>query len=232
MTNNVSDHEIGKFDAMAKQWWDPDGPMKPLHQLNPLRLSYINQHANVTNKRILDVGCGGGILSEAMAASGGLVTGIDMSDDALTAATTHAAAHDINLTYTASTAEAYAERHPGQFDIVTCLEMLEHVPNPTAVVNACVSLTRPGGHVFFSTINRTAKAFLLAIVGAEYVLNLLPKGTHEYEKFIRPSELNLAAEAAHLELINLQGIHYNPLSQTFSLSRKVDVNYIACYKKA
>ena len=232
MNNNVSDDELNKFDAIAKRWWDTKGPMKPLHQLNPLRTDYINEHANLVNQRILDIGCGGGILSEAMARAGGMVTGIDRSAAALDAAKQHASEAKINLDYLESTAEEYAKNHPERFDIITCLEMLEHVPNPSAVVSACEKMLKPGGHVFFSTLNRHPKAFLLGIIGAEYVLNLVPKGTHEYAKFIRPSELNDFAEDAHLKLKDMRGIHYNPLTQRFSFGQNVDVNYIACYKKA
>ncbi len=231
VNKNVDQHEINKFDQMAEQWWDINGPMKPLHQLNPLRLNFIKQHATVSNKKIVDIGCGGGILSEALARDGGLVTGIDQSEDALGAAKQHANTHQVNLDYLAITAEEFSRQQVEQFDVVTCLEMLEHVPEPASVVQACAQLLKPGGKVFFSTLNRNLKSFLMAIVGAEYVLNLLPRGTHEYAKFLKPSEINQFAESAKLQLVELTGIHYNPIMQSFKLKSNVDVNYICCYEK-
>ena len=231
VNKNVDQHEINKFDQMAEQWWDTSGPMKPLHQLNPLRLNFIKQHATVSNKKIVDIGCGGGILSEALARDGGLVTGIDQSEDALEAAKQHAKTHQVNLDYLAITAEEFSRQQAEQFDVVTCLEMLEHVPEPASVVQACAQLLKPGGKVFFSTLNRNLKSFLMAIVGAEYVLNLLPRGTHEYAKFLKPSEINQFAESAKLQLVELTGIHYNPIMQSFKLKSNVDVNYICCYEK-
>ena len=231
MNSNVDPNEIEKFDQIAKEWWDENGPMKPLHRLNPYRLAYIKKHSTVSNKRIVDIGCGGGILAESMAIDGGLVLGIDKSQAALNAARHHAENNQVNLEYQNSTAEALSEQKPHQFDTVTCLEMLEHVPEPAHVIQACANLVKPGGKVFFSTLNRNLKSFLFAIVGAEYVLNLLPRGTHEYAKFIKPSELNRWAQDASLNLVDLTGIHYNPITQGFSLKPNVDVNYICCYEK-
>lgn len=231
MANNVDKNEIEKFDKMAEQWWNPKGPMKPLHQLNPLRLDFIKQNTSVSNKRIVDIGCGGGILSEALARDGGLVTGIDQSEDALGAAMQHAKTHQVNLDYLAITAEEFSQQKAEQFDVVTCLEMLEHVPEPASVIQACAQLLKPGGKVFFSTLNRNLKSFMMAIVGAEYVLKLLPRGTHEYAKFLKPSEINQFAENTGLKLVELTGIHYNPIMQSFKLKSNVDVNYICCYEK-
>ena len=231
MMTNVDEAEIKKFDAMAQDWWDPNGPMKPLHQLNPLRLQFIQQHSVLPNKKIVDIGCGGGLLSEAMATEGGLVTGIDQSADALKVARHHAEQQQVNLDYLHTTAEQFSAEHAGQFNVVTCLEMLEHVPEPAAVIKACAQLLKPGGKVFFSTLNRNLKSYLMAIVGAEYILNLLPRGTHDYQKFLKPSELHQWAEAESLKLVELTGIHYNPLTQRFRLKPNVDVNYILCYER-
>ncbi len=228
--SNVDPNEIHKFNTMAPEWWDPNGPMKPLHQLNPLRLDYINRQAPLRNKKVLDIGCGGGLLAEAMAKEGAIVTGIDMSAAALGAAKQHAEQHQVNVDYQETTIEEFTTTHPHSFDVITCLEMLEHVPNPQAVVASCQQALKPGGTVFFSTINRNPKAFLMAIVGAEYILNLLPKGTHEYKKLIKPSELNAFAEQAHLQLENMVGVHYNPLSGRFWFGKNVDVNYMMCYR--
>jgi 2-polyprenyl-6-hydroxyphenyl methylase / 3-demethylubiquinone-9 3-methyltransferase len=228
--NNVDPEEIKKFDSIAANWWDPEGPMKPLHILNPLRIDYIKKHHDITNQCILDVGCGGGILSEALAQQGGLVTGIDMSKDALSVAQQHAAKNNINLDYQHSSIEQFASNNPAPFDIITCLEMLEHVPDFPAIIKTCQQLLKPGGSLFISTINRTPKSFLFAIVGAEYVLRLLPRGTHEYAKFIQPSELNEAAKKSDLTLNDITGIHYNPLTQNFSFKQNVSVNYITHYK--
>ena len=228
---NVDEAEIDKFDALASRWWDPDGDFRPLHQINPLRLDYIRQRAALDGRQALDVGCGGGILTEALAGKGALVTGIDMAEKALGVARLHRMESGAEVEYLQSTAEALAAQRAGRYDLVTCLEMLEHVPSPSAIVSACAELVRPGGDVFFSTINRNPKSFLFAIVGAEYVLNLLPRGTHEYEKFIRPSELDEWARAAGLELCGSIGLHYNPISRNYWLGPNLDVNYLMHFRR-
>jgi 2-polyprenyl-6-hydroxyphenyl methylase/3-demethylubiquinone-9 3-methyltransferase len=220
--NNVDMAEIAMFDALASRWWDPAGDFRPLHQINPLRLDFIRQRHALAGAQVLDVGCGGGILAESMAQKGACVTGIDMAESPLAVARLHLAESGTSVDYLQSTAEALAESRPQEFDVVTCLEMLEHVPSPTDVIDACARLVKPGGDVFFSTINRNPKSFLFAIVGAEYVLRLLPAGTHHYEKFIRPSELESWARAAGLELRESIGMHYNPLTQEYSPYRKQD----------
>ncbi|MGZ5035866.1 MAG: bifunctional 2-polyprenyl-6-hydroxyphenol methylase/3-demethylubiquinol 3-O-methyltransferase UbiG [Usitatibacter sp.] len=225
--SNVDPAELAKFSALAHRWWDPTSEFRPLHEINPLRLSHIERLAGgLGGKRILDVGCGGGILAEAMAAKGATVTGIDLADKPLKVAMLHRMESGSGVDYRLVSAESLAAEMPGAFDVVTCMEMLEHVPDPPSVVRACASLVKPGGLVFFSTLNRNAKAFLLAIVGAEYVLNLLPKGTHEYARFIKPSELSRACREAGLAVIDLTGMTYNPLAKTYSLGRDVDVNYL------
>jgi 2-polyprenyl-6-hydroxyphenyl methylase/3-demethylubiquinone-9 3-methyltransferase len=223
---NVDSSEIAKFDALASRWWDPQGEFRPLHEINPLRLDYIRQRAPLTSKKALDVGCGGGILAESMALAGAEVTGIDMAEKPLAVARLHQAESGTSVNYLLSTAEEMASNHAGQFDVVTCLEMLEHVPSPRTVIAACKDLVKPGGEVFFSTINRNPKAFMFAIVGAEYLLRLLPTGTHEYEKFIRPSELESWARESGLQLKSSIGLHYNPISRDYSLGPNVDVNYM------
>jgi 2-polyprenyl-6-hydroxyphenyl methylase/3-demethylubiquinone-9 3-methyltransferase len=231
--HNVDFGEISKFEALAARWWDPHSEFKPLHEINPLRLDYIDRRAGLQGKQVLDVGCGGGILSESMALRGAQVTGIDMGEAPLAVARLHQHESNVQVDYVQSTAEAFADRHPGQFDVVTCLEMLEHVPDPGSVIQACAQLVKPGGHVFFSTINRNPKAFLFAIVGAEYLLRLLPKGTHEYNKFIKPSELETWIRTAGLSLSELTGMSYNPLTQRYSLGYDVDVNYLVhCQREA
>jgi 2-polyprenyl-6-hydroxyphenyl methylase/3-demethylubiquinone-9 3-methyltransferase len=230
--HNIDDAEIAKFDALASRWWDPSGEFRPLHEINPLRLDYIRQRANLKDSKALDIGCGGGILAESMAAAGAIVTGIDMADGPLAVARLHKAESGAAVDYDRSTAEAYATGHAGEFDIITCLEMLEHVPEPMKVVASCAELVRPGGDIFFSTINRNPKAFLFAIVGAEYVLRLLPAGTHEYEKFIRPSELESWARHAGLELKDSTGMHYNPLTREYTLGESLDVNYLMHFRRA
>jgi 2-polyprenyl-6-hydroxyphenyl methylase/3-demethylubiquinone-9 3-methyltransferase len=230
-TDNVDAAEIAKFDALASRWWDPNGEFRPLHQINPLRLDYIRQRAALDGARALDIGCGGGILAESMAANGAQVTGIDMADGPLAVARLHLAESGLEVRYRQSTAEAYAAEHAGQFDVVTCLEMLEHVPAPEDVVRACAQLVKPGGDVFFSTINRNPKAFLFAIVGAEYLLRLLPAGTHDYEKFIKPSELDDWARAAKLQLKDSTGLHYNPLTREYWLEASLDVNYMMHFRR-
>ncbi len=223
---NVDSGEIAKFDALASRWWDPQGEFRPLHEINPLRLDYIRQRATLVGRRALDVGCGGGILAESLAAAGAEVTAIDMAEKPLAVARLHQAESGTNVNYLQSTAEEMAGKHAGQFDVVTCLEMLEHVPSPGTVIAACRDLVRPGGDVFLSTINRNPKSFMFAIVGAEYLLRLLPAGTHEYEKFIRPSELETWARESGLQLKGSIGLHYNPITRDYSLGPNVDVNYM------
>lgn len=225
-THNVDHAEIGKFDKLASRWWDPKSEFRPLHEINPLRLDWINNQAPLAGKKIIDVGCGGGILAESMAARGAEVTGIDMAPTPLQIAKLHLKESGHQVEYLQITAEDMADKHPGQFDIVTCMEMLEHVPDPASVVNACAQLVKPGGMVFMSTINRNPKSFAMAIVGAEYILNLLPKGTHEYAKFIRPSELTNWSRAAGLIAGSMTGMHYNPVTRRYTLGQGVDVNYL------
>jgi len=228
---NVDPSEVSKFNDMASKWWDKSGDFKPLHDINPLRLNYIHNRAPLSNKTVLDVGCGGGILTESMAELGANVTGIDMGDKALGVAKLHKLESGLDINYQLTTAEDYAQEHAGKFDVVTCLEMLEHVPDPSSVIAACNKLVKPGGDVFFSTINRHPKAFLFAVVGAEYVLNMLPHGTHSYAKFIKPSELNRWSLDVGLKLQDITGMHYNPISRLYSLGDGVDVNYLVHYRK-
>ncbi|MEW5756710.1 MAG: bifunctional 2-polyprenyl-6-hydroxyphenol methylase/3-demethylubiquinol 3-O-methyltransferase UbiG [Pseudomonadota bacterium] len=228
---NVDPAEIAKFEALASRWWDPNSEFKPLHDINPLRLNYIDEKAGLAGKKVLDVGCGGGILAEGMALRGAHVTGIDMGQAPLTVAKLHLHESGVQVDYQKSTVEDFAEKHPGAFDVITCMEMLEHVPDPSSVIAACTKLVKPGGQVFFSTINRNPKAFLFAIVGAEYVLNLLPKGTHEYQKFIRPSELTTWTRHAGLTVRHMCGMSYNPLSKKYTLGQDVDVNYLVCCQR-
>lgn len=223
---NVEAAEVNKFAELAHQWWDTQGVFKPLHQLNPLRLNYIDSRAQLSSKQVLDVGCGGGILSEAMAKRGAQVTGIDLAEKSLQVAQLHALEANVQLDYRCVTVEALAQEKPQTFDVVTCMEMLEHVPDPASVVRACAALVKPGGHVFFSTLNRNAKAYLMAVVGAEYVLNLLPRGTHDYSKFIKPSELAAWMRQAGLELQHQTGVTYNPLNKQYSLTTDTSVNYM------
>ncbi len=226
-TPNVDPSEVAKFEALANRWWDKNSEFKPLHDINPLRSNYIDLHAGVAGKKILDVGCGGGILAEGLAQRGGEVSGIDMGEAPLEIAKLHALESGVEVNYQRITAEELAEQQPESFDVVTCLEMLEHVPDPASVIQACAKLCKPGGHVFFSTINRNPKAYALAVVGAEYVLNMLPKGTHEYSKFIRPSELSNWIRQADLSLQNMTGLTYNPITKSYKLNpRDVDVNYM------
>lgn len=225
MAANVDPAEIAKFEAIAADWWNPDGDFKPLHELNPLRLNYINERTPLSHKAVLDVGCGGGILSEGLVRRGAKVTGIDMGEANLKAAQIHAQQSDLELEYRQITVEELAQERPAQYDIVACMEMLEHVPDPAKVIQACADLVKPGGHLFFSTINRNPKAYLMAIVGAEYVLKLLPKGTHEYMKFIKPSELSGWARAANLQVQDISGMSVNPITMKFKLTANADVNY-------
>ncbi|TXR53138.1 bifunctional 2-polyprenyl-6-hydroxyphenol methylase/3-demethylubiquinol 3-O-methyltransferase UbiG [Reinekea thalattae] len=231
-TNNVDPEEIAKFEALASRWWDPDSDFKPLHDLNPLRMSYIDSYINVAGLKVLDIGCGGGILSETLAKRGAQVLGIDMTDTPLQVAKLHALDEGVeNIEYRQMTAEQLADEAPGQFDVITCMEMLEHVPEPQQIVHACERLLKPGGKAFFSTINRNPKSWLFAIAGAEYVLKLLPKGTHEFKKFIKPSELTQFARNASLKTLNLAGMQYNPISKGFKLTDDVSVNYLMATEK-
>jgi 2-polyprenyl-6-hydroxyphenyl methylase/3-demethylubiquinone-9 3-methyltransferase len=232
-TVNADPAELAKFSDLAHRWWDPDSEFRPLHQINPLRLDWITSHVPLDGKRVLDVGCGGGILSDSMARKGAEVLGIDLSGKALKVAQLHALeAGTTNVAYREVSAEALAAEQPGSFDVVTCMEMLEHVPDPASVVRSCAALAKPGGWVFFSTINRNPKAFLFAIVGAEYVLNLLPRGTHEYLKFVRPSELAGYCRGAGLDLVHTRGMEYNPLTRRYWLSGDTSVNYLLATRKA
>ncbi|MDJ0710135.1 MAG: bifunctional 2-polyprenyl-6-hydroxyphenol methylase/3-demethylubiquinol 3-O-methyltransferase UbiG [Woeseiaceae bacterium] len=228
---NVDPAELAKFDSLAARWWDTEGDFRPLHQINPLRLDWIRQHIDLNDRKVVDIGCGGGILAESMAVAGADVVGIDMAEGPLSVARLHQIESGVEVDYRHSTAEDLAETEAGTYDMVTCLEMLEHVPDPSAVIRSCAELLKPGGHVFFSTINRNPKSFVFAIVGAEYVLKLLPKGTHEYEKFIRPSELERWARAAGLEHRSSIGLHYNPLTKVYSLGSNVDVNYLMYFRR-
>jgi 2-polyprenyl-6-hydroxyphenyl methylase / 3-demethylubiquinone-9 3-methyltransferase len=232
-TVNADPAELAKFSDLAHRWWDPESEFRPLHQINPLRLDWIQSHLPLAGKSVLDVGCGGGILSDSMARKGAQVLGIDLATKALRVAQLHALeANTPNVTYREVSAEALAAEQPGSFDAVTCMEMLEHVPDPSSVVRACSQLVKPGGWVFFSTINRNPKSFLFAIVGAEYLLNLLPRGTHEYLKFIRPSELAAYARAAGLALVHTRGMEYNPLTRRYWLSGDTGVNYMFATQRA
>jgi 2-polyprenyl-6-hydroxyphenyl methylase/3-demethylubiquinone-9 3-methyltransferase len=226
-TMNVDNAELAKFSELAHRWWDVNSEFRPLHQINPLRLEWINNLASINSKAVLDIGCGGGILSDAMARSGATVTGIDLATKSLKVAQLHALETQTpNVTYREVSAEAMAAEAPAQFDVVTCMEMLEHVPDPASIVKACAALVKPGGWVFFSTLNRNPKSFLFAIVGAEYVLNLLHKGTHEYARFIRPGELAAHCRAADLDLQATKGLQYNPITQRYWLDAHTRVNYM------
>ena len=229
---NADQAEIDKFSALASRWWDPESEFKPLHAINPLRLEWIQECAgSLAGKKVLDVGCGGGILSEAMARSGAEVTGIDLADKSLKIARLHGLESGVKVEYRKVPVEELAAEQPGQYDVVTCMEMLEHVPDPASIVRACSTLVKPGGWVFFSTLNRNAKSFLFAIVGAEYVLRLLPRGTHTYDQFIKPSELSAAARGAGLEPVSMRGMEYNPITQIYTLSADTSVNYLMATRK-
>lgn len=228
---NVDLNEIAKFGELASRWWDADSEFKPLHQINPLRLDYIKGHGQISGLKAIDVGCGGGILSESMATGGAEVTGIDLGEKALGVAKLHALESEQNIDYQLISAEQIAEQRPGEYDLVTCMEMLEHVPDPASIIASCAQLVKPGGRVYFSTLNRNPKSWGMAVVGAEYVLNLLPKGTHQYEKFIKPSEMSAWAEQNGLALHNLIGVHYNPIFKTYKLALGLDVNYIAHFTR-
>ena len=225
MSINLDAKEIAKFDAIAARWWDPSGEFRPLHEINPLRLDYVDQRASLAGRQVLDIGCGGGLLAEAMASRGAGVTGIDLSEGAIQVARLHLKESGRQVDYRLVSAEDLAAERPGAFDTVTCMEMLEHVPDPASIIQACARLTRPGGSVLFSTLNRSARAFALAIVAGEYLLRLIPPGTHEYAKFIRPSELESWAREAGLLHRHSTGLHYNPLSRRYRLGPGLDVNY-------
>jgi len=228
-TLNVDPAEIAKFEELASRWWDKQGEFKPLHEINPLRLHYIDERVQLNGKRILDVGCGGGILSESMAKLGADVTAIDMGKAPLSVAKLHAMESEVELNYQQITVEELAQQQPHSFDAVSCMEMLEHVPDPGSVIKACEALVKPGGSVFFSTINRNPKSYLFAIVGAEYLLKMLPRGTHDYAKFIKPSELDEWARVANLQLKSITGMTFNPLTNAYKLGKDVDVNYMTHY---
>ena len=231
-TNNVDPAELEKFSALASRWWDPESEFKPLHAINPLRLNWIRETVgSLDGKNIVDVGCGGGILAESMATSGGNVTGIDLAKKSLTVAKLHSLESGVKVNYEEISAEDFAHQHAGQFDVVTCMEMLEHVPDPAAIVQACGQMLKPGGWAFFSTLNRNPKSFLFAIVGAEYVLRLLPRGTHSYENFVKPSELAQAARLGGLKVEKMAGMEYNPITDIYKLSRDTSVNYLMATRK-
>lgn len=223
---NVDPNEVAKFEALANGWWDTEGESKPLHEINPLRLDYIKTKCSLKNKQVIDVGCGGGILSEALAKNDAIVTGIDMGEMPLNIARLHALDAGLNINYQQITTEQKAQQSANKFDLVTCMEMLEHVPDPAPIIRACAQLVKPGGDVFFSTLNRHPKAYLFAVVGAEYLLKMLPKGTHDYKRFIRPSEMARWCRQAGLEVSDIRGLSYNPLTKTYSLGTDVKVNYL------
>ena len=230
---NADPLELQKFSELAHRWWDPTSEFRPLHEINPLRLEWINARTPLAGKAVLDVGCGGGLLAESMARKGAQVTGIDLSEKALKVADLHSLESGVQVRYELIAAEALAEREAGRFDIVTCMEMLEHVPDPASIVQACARLVKPGGHVFFSTINRNPKAYLFAVIGAEYLLQMLPKGTHDYAKFITPAELAQFIRAARLSVDSLKGMGYNPFTKMYSLNQDTSVNYlVACTRSA
>ncbi len=230
-TDNVHLHEINKFGSQAERWWDKNGEFKTLHDVNPLRISFIQQFINPQDQRMVDVGCGGGILTEGLANKGANITGIDLSQELLDVADLHSLESGANAKYQKISAEALAEAEPASFDHIVCMEMLEHVPEPGSVIAACATLVKPGGYVFFSTLNRKPKAYLMAIVAAEHILKMLPAGTHDYKTFIKPSELSQSARNAGLELVEMIGIQYNPLTKNFSLGKDIDINYIAAFKR-
>jgi 2-polyprenyl-6-hydroxyphenyl methylase/3-demethylubiquinone-9 3-methyltransferase len=230
-TDNIDPSEIKKFEDLASSWWDEHGEFKPLHEMNPLRLNFINSNSPLSGTTACDIGCGGGILSESMAKCGAEVTGLDMGKAPLSVARLHAIESELEIDYQQITAEDFAQQKAGTFDTVTCMEMLEHVPEPSSIIQACYMLVKPGGSVYFSTINRNPKAYLFAIIGAEYLMKMLPRGTHNYARFIKPSELDHWARAAGLKLNALSGVSYNPLTGLFSQSKDVDVNYMVHYRR-
>ena len=229
---NADPLEIQKFSDVAHHWWDINSEFRPLHEINPLRLEWIHARAQLNGKKVIDVGCGGGILAESMAKKGALVTGIDLSQKALNVADLHSLESELTIRYQLISAENMALQEPGEYDVVTCMEMLEHVPDPASIVKACATLVKPGGLVFFSTLNRNPKSYLYAVLGAEYLLQMLPKGTHDYSKFITPAELAVSIRAADLELLTLRGMSYNPLTKMYSLSEDTSVNYLAACRRA
>jgi len=231
-TSNADERELTKFGDLAHRWWDLNSEFKPLHEINPLRLGWIDQHAGLAGKTVLDVGCGGGILAEAMASRGAAVTGIDLSEKPLGVARLHLLESGLRVDYRQVAVEDIAQEMPAHFDVVTCMEMLEHVPDPGSIVRACATLVKPGGQVFFSTLNRNPKSYLFAVLGAEYILKLLPKGTHDYARFIRPAELARYARVAGLENLELLGMHYNPMTKVYSLGPGTDVNYLIRTRRA
>ncbi len=228
---NADPNEVNKFAEMATYWWDISGPCKPLHDINPIRLSFIKQHTKLPNHKVLDVGCGGGILTEALATEGAIATGIDINEDLINIAKLHLLESGVKVGYQTTTIADYAKQHHGQFDSVVCMELLEHVPDPKAIVKACAEMVKPGGKLFFSTINRTPKAYAFAIIGAEYILHLLPYGTHDYAKFITPAELDQWARDADLNLTASSGMTYNPLTKHYKLTDDHSVNYMVCYQR-
>ena len=230
-TENVHPHEINKFGSQAERWWDRNGEFKTLHDVNPLRINFIQRFISLQDKRLVDVGCGGGILTEGLAKKGANMLGIDLSEELIDIADLHGLESGVNASYKKISAEALAEAEPASFDHVVCMEMLEHVPDPGSVIAACAAMVKPGGYVFFSTLNRKPKAYLLAIVAAEHILKMLPAGTHDYKTFIKPSELSQSARSAGLELQGMIGIQYNPLTKNFSLDDDIDINYIAAFKR-
>jgi len=229
-SQNVDQNEVNKFENNASRWWDPNSEFKPLHDINPLRLNFIDKIVSLKGKKVVDVGCGGGILSESMSLRDAQVTGIDMGEGPLAIAKLHLHESGAKVDYQHTTAEEFARQQPGSFDVVTCMELLEHVPDPGSTIQACASLVKPGGHVFFSTLNRNAKAYAFAILGAEYFLRMLPKGTHDYARFIKPSEMDSWARAANLAIKDIKGITYNPLVREYSVSQDVSVNYMAHFE--
>ena len=230
-TENLDQSEIDKFSELASRWWDKTSEFKPLHAINPLRLDWIKEHCALEKQRVLDIGCGGGILTESLAISGASAKGVDLSKKALQVAKLHALETSTPVEYELISAEDLAAKEPGQYDVITCMEMLEHVPNPRSIVQACATLAKPGATLFFSTLNRNPKSYLMAIIGAEYILKLLPKGTHEYAKFIKPSELASFTRHAGLDMLGIKGLGYNPLTQVYSLNDNVDVNYMIAVRK-